>query len=85
MTISRKRLAELAARTDDRIDHGDIPELDEAFWKNARTIEPDPTRAVTLRIKQSVLDSFKAQGRGYQTRMNAVLESYVRSLGRDRG
>lgn len=85
MTISKKRLAELVARTDDRIDHDEIPVLDETFWKNARKIEPDPTRAVTLRIRQSVLDSFKAQGKGYQTRMNAVLESYVRSLSQDQG
>jgi len=28
-----------------------------------------------------VLDAFKAQGKGYQTRMNAVLESYIRAAG----
>jgi uncharacterized protein (DUF4415 family) len=80
MTINKKRLDELAARTDDQIDYSEIPLLDESFWKNAQKVLPDPTQAVTLRIKQSVLESFKAQGKGYQTRMNAVLESYVRSL-----
>ncbi len=37
-------------------------------------------RRVTLRVRQSVLDHFKAGGKkGYQTRINAVLESYVRA------
>ncbi len=72
--------AEIAAIPEDQIDFSDIPELDEAFWKNARLVEPDRTQLVTLRVKKSVLDAFKAQGKGYQTRMNAVLESYSRSM-----
>ena len=75
MSISDKRLKALAARTDDQIDYGDIPELDDMFWKNARLVEPDRTQSVTLRVKKSVLDAYMAQGKGYQTRMNAVLET----------
>jgi len=78
--ITDKRLKALAARTDAQIDYSEIPELDEAFWKDARMIEPDRTQSVTLRVKKSVLETFKAQGKGYQTRMNAVLETYARSL-----
>ncbi len=73
-------IAELAARKDEDIDYSDIPELTEEFWKNARVVEPDRTTPVTLRVKKSVLEVYKAQGKGYQTRMNAVLESYARSL-----
>ncbi|HWK43818.1 MAG TPA: BrnA antitoxin family protein [Stellaceae bacterium] len=72
--------AEIAAIPDREIDYSDIPELDDAFWQNARLVEPDRTQSVTLRVKQSVLDAYKAQGRGYQTRMNAVLESYARAV-----
>jgi len=64
---------------DEDIDLSDIPALDENFWKNAKLVRPDTTRQVTLRIKQSVLDYFKADGKGYQTRMNQVLESFVKS------
>ena len=32
-----------------------------------------------MRVKRSVLDYFKAPGKGYQTRINRVLESYVRA------
>ena len=72
--------AELAAEPDETIDFSDVPELDDAFWKNATLVEPDRTQLVTLRVKKSVLDAFKSQGKGYQTRMNAVLESYSRSM-----
>ncbi|WP_158925354.1 BrnA antitoxin family protein [Acidisphaera sp. S103] len=72
--------AEIAATTDRDIDFSDMPELDDAFWQNARLVEPDRTQSVTLRVKKSVLEAYKAQGKGYQTRMNAVLESYARTL-----
>ena len=72
--------AELAALKDDLIDTSDIPDLDEAFWKNAQLGEPEGTAQVTLRVKKSVLQTYKATGKGYQTRMNAVLEAYARTL-----
>ena len=71
-------LEAIAALKEEDIDTSDIPELDEAFWRNARLVQPDRTEPVTLRVKRSVLEAFKAQGKGYQTRMNAVLESYIR-------
>ena len=79
-SIADKRLKALAARTDAQIDYSDIPELDDAFWRNARLMEPDRTQTITLRVKKSVLETYKAQGKGYQTRMNAVLETYARAL-----
>ncbi len=80
MPISRKRNKEIEAIEDKDIDYSDIPETDADFWANAELIEPDRTQHVTLRVKQSVLDHFKADGKkGYQTRINAVLESYVRA------
>ena len=42
-----------------------------------RGLEPRAARtAISLRIERDVLDWFKAQGPGYQTRMNAVLRAY---------
>lgn len=75
-------LDELAALPDDQIDTRAVPELDEAFWKAAKLVEPDPTQQITLRVKRSVLEAYKATGKGYQTRMNAVLESYAKVLGK---
>lgn len=73
-------LEQLAALPDDQIDTSDIPELDETFWKNVKIRDPEATQQVTLRVKKSVLDTYKATGKGYQTRMNAVLESYAKTL-----
>ena len=64
---------------DEDIDFSDIPELDETFWQKAELVEPDRTVQITMRVKRSVLTYFKAAGKGYQTRINRVLESYVRA------
>lgn len=67
-------LEELAALPDEKIDYSDIPELDERFWANAKLVEPEGTQQITLRVKKSVVEAYKSTGKGYQTRMNAVLE-----------
>ncbi len=82
MSRQSARKAELAAvaeQPEADIDYSDIPELGEEFWSEARLVSPDLTKPVTLRVKQSVLDAYKATGKGYQTRMNAVLETYART------
>lgn len=83
MTISPKRVKEIEAIRDEDIDFSDIPEITAEWMANAELVNPDRTEPVTLRVKKSVLDHFKAGGtKGYQTRMNAVLESYVRAMER---
>ena len=69
----------IASVKDDEIDFSDIPELDETFWREAEIVERDLTEQITIRVKRSVLDHFRAAGKGYQTRINRVLESYVRA------
>ena len=39
----------------------------------------DRTVQITMRVKRSMLTYFKAAGKGYQTRINLVPESYVRA------
>ena len=70
---------EIAQVKDTDLDFSDIPELDADFWNNAEIVQPDTTQPVTLRVKKSVLEYFKVGDKGYQTPMNAVLESYVKS------
>jgi len=42
-----------------------------------RGLKPIPSKAlVSLRLDQDVLEWFKGQGAGYQTRMNAVLRAF---------
>lgn len=76
MTISKKRLAEIDAIKDEDIDYSDIPELDESFWTKAKLEMPEKKERITVRIDHDVLEWLKDQGRGYQTRINAILRAY---------
>ena len=46
-------------------------------WSKATVVMPPAKAAISLRLDTDVLAFFKAQGRGYQTRINAVLRSYM--------
>jgi uncharacterized protein (DUF4415 family) len=79
----KAELKALSAMPDNEIDHGDIPPLDDAFWKNAvRNPFYKPTKtSTTVRVDSDVLAWLKSQGKGYQTRINAILrEAMLRSL-----
>lgn len=73
-------LEALAAMPDEELNYSDIPELDETFWANAKYVEPEGTQQITLRVKKSVVEAYKSTGKGYQTRMNGVLESYATTV-----
>ena len=64
---------------DGDIDTSDIPALDQAFFANTRLRLPATKQSVTVRLDRDVLDWFKSQGKGYQTRINAVLRLYMES------
>jgi len=55
-------------------------------WNDTITVGlPEPKKQITLRLDAEVLQWFRAQGKGYQTLMNAVLKGYVdHQSGRDR-
>ena len=78
--LTPEQEAKLAALSDEDIDYSDIRELDDGFWKNVQIVYPDPTQLITLKIKSSVIQYFKAQDeKDYQSKINAVLESYVKA------
>jgi uncharacterized protein (DUF4415 family) len=70
-------LRRLRNMKDEEIDYSDSPELDEAFFEKAVIVLPQPKASVSIRLDQEVLDWFKAQGKGYQTRINALLRAYM--------
>ncbi|MFQ6027149.1 MAG: BrnA antitoxin family protein [Dehalococcoidia bacterium] len=51
--------------------------LDEEFFRRAEIVTPPPKKDIHMRVDEDVLAWFKKQGRGYQTRMNAVLRAYM--------
>ncbi len=78
--------ARVDAMTDEDIDRqiaedpDAAPILDEEWFRTA-TIHIPAKTATSMRIDSDVMDWFKGQGRGWQTKMNAVLRAYVRAHG----
>ena len=54
----------------------DEGEFDES---QARVVEPRHKHAISVRLDPDILEFFKADGPGYQTRMNAALRLYMNS------
>jgi uncharacterized protein (DUF4415 family) len=84
LTEARKaELKALAERPDSEINYSDIPPLDESFWARAVPnpfFKPVKTHA-SMRIDSDVLAWLKSQGKGYQTRINAILrEAMLKSM-----
>jgi len=77
-----KELAAIAALADDRIDLTDLPEVRD--WRRAvvgkfyRPIK----KSLAIRLDADVLAWWKAQGRGYQTRINLLLRSAMEARAR---
>ena len=70
----------LDAMTDADIDFSDIPEVTpEMFAKGIvrRGLKPITKKQLTLRLDSDLIEWFKEQGQGYQTKMNALLRAYM--------
>lgn len=68
----------------------DNPEWTEEMFKSAsfgpaaaarnrggRPVSKNPKKSTTVRLDAEILEFFKADGKGWQTRMNDVLREYV--------
>ncbi len=60
---------------DAAIDYSDIPPLDKSFFTKATEAWPPIKQQLTIRLDADVLAWLKANGRGYQTRINRILRS----------
>lgn len=58
-------------------DPDSAPILDEDWWKDADMVRTDPKVPISIRLDREVVDWFKDQGPGYQSRMNSVLRAYM--------
>ncbi|MGB8536714.1 MAG: BrnA antitoxin family protein [Acidobacteriaceae bacterium] len=76
LTAAQKaELKALRIKPEGEIDYSDIPPLQEDFWKKAaRNPFYRPTKtSTTVRIDSDVLHWLRSHGKGYQSRMNAIL------------
>jgi uncharacterized protein (DUF4415 family) len=76
---SKTNWAKIDALKDKDIDTSDIPEQGKEFFKRAVIRLPESKTAVTIRLDRQVVEWFKKQGPGYQTRINALLRAYMES------
>jgi uncharacterized protein (DUF4415 family) len=79
----RADLSRLRQMTEEEIAEtspADLADLPSDFWDSAEVVPPQPKEAISLRVDQDVLAWFRAGGPRYQTRMNAVLRSYMKAM-----
>ena len=55
----------------------ELADLPDDFWNEAIVVQPAPKQPISLRVDADVLRWFKTQGPRYQSRINAVLRSYM--------
>ena len=75
--------ARLDAQTDEDIeramrDDPDWADLINFDWSGAQMVFPAQKKSISIRLDEDVIDFFKKSGKGYQTRMNAVLRHYMK-------
>lgn len=74
---------------EDEIDLSDTPEISpEQFARSIVRSGLKPVRPkaqLTIRVDRDVLEWFRKQGRGYQTRISAVLRAYMEANKTGRG
>jgi len=74
--------ARVHAKTEEELERDiasdpDWKDVPRDWYLHAQAVMPVPKKALSLRLDQELVDWFKQQGPGYQTRINAVLRAYV--------
>jgi uncharacterized protein (DUF4415 family) len=84
---SRSDWAKAAAMTDEQLEASIAADPDEAGmvmdWDSVTVELPKSKADLHMRVDRDVLDFFRKTGKGYQTRINAVLRSYVSRMRHD--
>ncbi|MFZ0890155.1 MAG: BrnA antitoxin family protein [Candidatus Binataceae bacterium] len=55
------------------------PILDRKWFRTAKLVLPQRKVPISLRMDREIVEWFRAQGKRYQSRMNAVLKAYVQA------
>lgn len=78
---SRTDWKRVDALKDEEINLSEVPEVSPEMFARAmvrRGLKPAARKAqLTLRVDSDVLDWFREQGQGYQTKINALLRAYI--------
>lgn len=87
---SRSDWARVDALTDEDIeramrDDPDWRDFIDIDWSKAEIVVPQKKKAISIRLDEDIVDFFQASGKGYQTRINAVLRHFVSEQKRSKG
>lgn len=87
---SRSDWARVDAMTDAEIeramrDDPDWQDFVDIDWSKAEIVVPQKKKAISIRLDEDIVDFFQASGKGYQTRINAVLRHFVSEQKRSKG
>ena len=78
--IDRARVERMSEREVMRTSPPELANLPADFWDGAQVVAPVIKQAISLRLDPDVLAWFRAQGPRYQSRMNAVLRTYMTQM-----
>ncbi len=78
---SRTNLARIDAMTEAELeqaiaDDPDWADIPENWYEQAEAVMPKPKVPVSIRLDADVIEYFRSTGRGWQTRVNAILRAY---------
>lgn len=87
---SKTDWARVDALTDEDIeramrDDPDWQDLMDIDWSKAEIVIPQKKKAISIRLDEDIVDFFQASGKGYQTRINAVLRHFITEQKRSKG
>ena len=74
-----EQLQKLAAMPDDNIDYSDIPEVSDLSGFEVGKFYRPVKETVTIRLDSDVLSWLKQGGKGYQSRLNALLRKEMKT------
>jgi uncharacterized protein (DUF4415 family) len=78
----RSDWARVRAKTEEELERDiasdpDWKDVPRDWYKNAEAVTPTTKKLLSLRLDADVVDWFKQRGPGYQTRINAVLRTFM--------
>ena len=77
-TLSQTDWKRLESMTDEDIDTSDIPDLNEAFFRQAQ-VQQAYQQTVTMELDSDLIEWLNSKGQNYQVLCNALLRNYIQN------
>lgn len=75
--VIKSDLKRIDALKEQDIDYSDNPKTDATFWREAKVVFPHEKVHLSVRFDRDLVEWFRQKGTRYQTRMNAILRTYM--------